>query len=300
MFEKKTVGIVTVLYNSRKMLSDFFESLDKQSYKDFILYVIDNKSTDDSLNLARKLAMSVGFTVILIENKENLGVAEGNNIGIKAAIKDRCEYILLSNNDICFSENIIGQMVSKLLESSSELLVPKIYFYDEPHFVWYAGGEFNSFCRPIHYGYMKEDNQVSQLEQEVSYAPTCFMLIKSSVFEEVGLMDEHYFVYYDDTDFAWRAMVLHKKKLLYYPSIYIYHKEGASTGGNKSDFSLYYQSRNQVYFALKNLSFFQKVLYFSYEIVRVLFKEIPILCNSQRKLLLNAVRDGIKMHQTVK
>lgn len=300
MKDKKTVGIVTVLYNSRKMLHDFFQSLNGQSYKDFILYVIDNNSTDDSLSLSRELSFNVSFKVIIIENKENFGVAEGNNIGIKAAIKDGCEYILLSNNDICFSSNVIGQMVTKLFESDSELIVPKIYFYDTPNLLWYAGGEFNSFYRPIHYGYMEEDNSNFQVEKEVSYAPTCFMLIKSSVFEEVGLMDKNYFVYYDDTDFAWRSMILHKKRLLYYPSVSIYHKEGASTGGNKSDFSLYYQGRNQIYFALKNLSLFQKILYISYETIRFILKEIPTLGKHQRILLLNAFRDGAKLYRSVK
>ena len=94
------IGIVTVLYNSAGVLPEFFETLGTQRYTNFILYIVDNKSPDDSLAVARKLCASARFETVVIENEENYGVAKGNNIGIKAALRDGCDRVLLSNNDI--------------------------------------------------------------------------------------------------------------------------------------------------------------------------------------------------------
>ena len=93
------IGIVTILYNSEAVLDDFFESLSHQTFKNFILYIVDNLSPDNSLSRAKSLGKKVDFECVYIENGQNFGVAKGNNIGIKAALKDGCNYILLSNND---------------------------------------------------------------------------------------------------------------------------------------------------------------------------------------------------------
>lgn len=69
------IGIVTVLYNSESVLSDFFTSLEQQTYKNFILYVIDNASPDNSLQIAREMADKMPFRVVFIENPVNGGIA---------------------------------------------------------------------------------------------------------------------------------------------------------------------------------------------------------------------------------
>ncbi|MDP4277417.1 MAG: glycosyltransferase family 2 protein, partial [Bacteroidota bacterium] len=87
----------------------------------------------------------------------------------------------------------------------------------------------------------------------MTFAPTCFLLIRRDVFEKVGLMDERYFVYWDDTDFVYRAVMKQHHTLWYIPASVVHHKEGTSTGV-LSDFSIRFQYRNLVYFALKNYS----------------------------------------------
>ena len=102
------VGVVTVTYNSQQVLPDFFASLWSQTHTNFVLYAVDNASSDDSVQLVRAEADE---RIRLIENASNVGVAAGNNIGITAARNDGCEYVLLLNNDTVFSGSLLANPV---------------------------------------------------------------------------------------------------------------------------------------------------------------------------------------------
>ena len=94
------IGIVTVLYNSESVLDDFFRTLNEQTYRDFSLYVVDNCSTDAGVERALELSKHCFFKTTIIAESENWGVAKGNNIGIRQALADGCQYILLAINSI--------------------------------------------------------------------------------------------------------------------------------------------------------------------------------------------------------
>jgi GT2 family glycosyltransferase len=195
----------------------------------------------------------VSFPVVFIENEQNLGVAKGNNEGIESALKDGCALVLLSNNDIQLEPDAIESLLAGLVETSADLAVPKIYYSDSKT-IWAAGGDIDYRSgTPRHYGIDEVDKGQYQARKAVSYAPSCFMLIRSEVFQSIGLMDENYFVYFDDVDFVYRALT-GGKTLFYIPESAIYHNCGHSTGG-MSDFSVYHVYRNRIYFALKNLPF---------------------------------------------
>lgn len=253
--EEKKIGIVTVLYNSEKVLDDFFDSLKRQTYKNFILYVVDNASPDNSLEKARKIAADCEFKTKFIANKENYGVAKGNNQGIINALYDECDYVLLSNNDIILENDTIELLYKGMIENKADMAVPKIYLHNSTK-LWCAGGKYNRFNNnTIHFGYNKEDCEKYSKLKKVSYAPTCFMLIEKSVFYDVGLMDEKFFVYYDDTDFVYRSQKLHKR-LFYIPESKMQHKESVCTG-KRSDFFYRYVYRNRIYFASKHRKFWK-------------------------------------------
>jgi GT2 family glycosyltransferase len=244
------IGIVTVLYNSETVLKDFFISLDSQTYASITLYVIDNKSPDNSLALARELSKTVRFNTVFIANEDNYGVAKGNNQGIQKAIADGFDYILLSNNDVVLDPFCIERLYQGLIAQQADMAVPKIFYFNSP-FLWAAGGYFNKWNGlNFHYGDHKNDAPVFSTSKEVTYAATCFMLINKRVFEKTGLMDEAYFVYWDDVDFVYRAR---KQGLIlwYIPESVLWHKESTSTGV-MSDFSIRFSFRNMVYFAMKN------------------------------------------------
>lgn len=285
------IGIVTVLYKSETVLSDFFESLNCQTYKNFSLYVVDNKSPDNSLLLIDKLKRRYSFDVVIIANEDNYGIAKGNNIGIKKALEDGCDWILLSNNDVAFGENTIELLLNgTAINNRVDMFVPKIYFWNT-NLLWFAGGRYSFYNGwTVHRGYKKEDCGHFNIPQRILYAPTCFMLIRSSVFDKVGFMDENYFVYWDDTDFVSRALK-ENLKLWYIPQSVVYHKESTSTG-KQSDFSVYYLNRNFIYFICKNRSFFQSIYYILFQLFVHVLKRIFVLSFHQWKLVFKAYIDG--------
>ena len=247
------IGIVTVLYKSETVLEDFFISISSQSYQDYILYIIDNSASIESEKLVHDYAKKFNILerIVYLPSPTNLGVAEGNNVGILAAQKEDCDYILLSNNDILIKdENLFQNMINEAVSKQINILIPKIHFYDSNE-IWFISGHINKFRAKCFHtnNYTIDTGQFDQLT-ECSYAPTCFMLIHKSVFEKVGLMDEKYFVYYDDTDFLWRCHLKNIKVNIFTKGV-IEHKEGKSTGGQTSDFSFYYFTRNRFYFASK-------------------------------------------------
>ena len=291
------IGIVTVLYNSGPVLEDFFQTLNLQTYKDFILYIVDNKSSDNSLSEAKRLAETVDFQCVMMPQDENGGVARGNNIGIKAALEDKCDYVLLANNDIVLEKDTIEKLLEGLLRKKATLAVPKIYFWNTDKILWTAGGKFLIFkAITCQFGFGETDLGQYDRDVQIGYSPTCFMLIDSNVFQRVGMMDEKYFVYYDDTDFVWRSLYNEHESLYYFYESRLYHKVSFSTGGEQSDFYLKYMSRNRVYFALKNYPFHYCICVFSFLFAK--FWAIDLWKDSFKrvKMRLNAYREGFVLY----
>ncbi len=292
------IGIVTVLYNSASVLEAYFKSLSEQTCKNFILFVVDNKSPDNSLTLVERLALeySSEYETKIIKNDDNYGVAKGNNIGICRAKAAGCDYILLSNNDIELKNDCIEKLLYQSETYGMDMVVPKIYFYDEP-LIWYAGGDFKWVSGTIRqWGYLsKDEKSIYSKCHLVDYAPTCFMLVKMKVFNEVGLFDEKYFVYYDDTDWVYRCKKA-KKNLLYYPETCIWHKESTSTGGMRSDFYLHYAKRNQVYFCRKNFGLIHLAIVFVANLFYYGIKSRFQYTVRQRQIIEKAYLEGLKMN----
>jgi hypothetical protein len=253
------VGVVTVTFCSGEVLPDFFRSLDLQTYRNFLLFSIDNASTDSSVEQLRAYR---GCEHIVIANDTNLGVAAANNQGIRASIDAGCEYVLLINNDVVFEPNVFQQLINGMYLHNCQMTTPIIYYHDRADVVWYAGGLFEPSLgyRPRHLGDgIKDEGQFAQ-PTTVEYCPTCCIMIRSEVFHRIGLMDDRYFVYSDDVDFMYRAR---RASLLTYliPEAKIWHKVSSLTGGNLSDFALYYGARGRTLFLCKHLGRFRGTLW---------------------------------------
>ncbi len=288
------IGLVTVLFKSDEVLPDFFKSIAKQTHKDYILYLVDNSSNIISDNIIQKCLVEDSITTYRhIKNTANVGVAEGNNIGIRQALQDDCSYILILNNDIELEQDFVFSTMLSLCEKHGEkIIVPKIFYYDTRK-IWMAGGTMNKWrALGIHYGDGKDDAAEYNVARHITYAPTCFMLIESSVFKKIGLMDEKYFAYYDDTDFVFRACKS-GYKMYYEPAITVLHKVSSSTGGDSS-FYVYYSNRNKIYFIRKNLKGLVKYFAILYTFFTRIFYYIRF-DKVQRKKLVQALSDGFKI-----
>jgi GT2 family glycosyltransferase len=287
------LGLVTVLFKSDDVLEGFFKSLSIQKYTNYHLYLIDNSPTPSTNELLQQLSNQypqISFSHV--KNETNVGVAKGNNQGIELALSEGSEYVLLLNNDIEFyQEDLIDHMVEIADDRLEHLLIPKIFYFGG-RIIWMAGGKTSALkAISSHVGVDEEDNGQYDNIRHFDYAPTCFMLVSRKVFESIGLMDESYFVYYDDTDFLYRAKNA-GFKILYLPKLEIFHKVSSSTGGGESLFSIFYLNRNRLFFIRKNLKFPFKYLALTYTL---LTRAIWLLKykKPEREQLLKAISNGL-------
>ena len=252
------IGVVTVTYNSDKVLQPFLSDLFAQSFHNFNLYVVDNASEDKTLKILDDLNDN---RVNQIRNQYNIGVAAANNIGIKKALEDKCSHILILNNDIEFSNSLFKDMLMSIKKENCSMMTPKIMYHSNKEIIWYAGGGFkksNGYL-PFHTGFNENIKNNNYQSLYVDYASTCCLLIKKDVFETIGYMDEKYFVYFDDTDFLFRVKKEGVHKIYYDSQITLFHKVGSLTKSLTKEFERSYRThfflkqniRNHIYFLRK-------------------------------------------------
>ena len=287
------LGLVTVLFNSPDVLPEFFESLATQTDRDWHLEVIDNSTDERSIETARGCAGRLGLNqVAFTRNTENVGVARANNQGIVNCQRQSCEYVVLLNNDICFGPRLLAQ-IREALVNGQDIVAPRVLYHDDGT-IWYGGGRIRPIAATAeHYRNQQPVSEEDLQSRYTGYAPTCFMAIRAEVFDRVGLMDERYFVYYDDTDFVYRCQK-QGYRILYLGNAELRHKVSSSTGGSSSDFSVYYYNRNRLYFINKNLKGFELIAARAWYYLTRLIKYLTY-SSDKRAILARAVSDGSKM-----
>lgn len=252
------IGLVTITYNSADVLQPFLNCVWQQTHNNLVLYIIDNASEDDTLLILEK---ENDVRLQIINNSSNFGVAKANNQGIKRAITDDCDQVLIINNDVEFETTLIEKLIQVQTEKSCSLVTPRMMYFDNPNYIWYAGSWFikKKGYLPLHRGMKELDQGQYDKIVEVEYAPTCCLLVKKEVFQDIGLMDEKYFVYFDDTDFSYRVWKDKRYKMFYSPNVKFYHKVGSLTKSfNKveekifrGDFFIQQNTKNHIYFLKK-------------------------------------------------
>ena len=244
--------IVIVNWNRPHDTIECINSVKSINYNNYNIVIVDNGSNDNSPDIINNMHDDV----ILIKNKENLGFAGGNNVGIRFALDNGAEYIWLLNNDTVVHQNALTAMVDlgeRIPESG--ILGSKIYYYDKPELIWYAGATIN--WRKVvswHTGINQVDQPQYCVINEVDRVTGCSMLVKRDFCERIGLMDEKLFLYVEEVDWCVRA----KKagyKILYVPESKVYHKISSSTGEDFDIIYNYFNTRNFLYVIKKNMSF---------------------------------------------
>ncbi len=195
----KRVAIIVLNYNNpiatiRCLNSIKLLSRGKAKYE---VIVVDNGSTDDSVKQIRINHRDISF----IESKSNLGYAGGNNLGIKTALGSDFDYVLLLNND---TQIIDEQMLDRLIAQNTDLTAPLIKFHKNGQpFVDFGGMIDRLMGRNTHLEYQFEETP--KVVPQPDYLSGTCILINSKVFKTVGLLDDKYFLYYEDVDFCLRA-----------------------------------------------------------------------------------------------
>ncbi|MEM7034124.1 MAG: glycosyltransferase family 2 protein [Chloroflexota bacterium] len=219
------------------------DSLQQLHYQHVQIVVADNGSTDDSVQRIRAYSDQVA----IVENEENLGFAGGNNQGIKYALQQGADYIMLLNNDTVVAPDMVDHLLQAFHSDSNLGLVgPSIYYMDQPEDLWFTGMNFpfNIYFIGRHLlVYAKE----AEKKIDVGFISGCCMLIKTSVIEKVGMLNEDYFMYYEDLDFCLQVQY-GGFTLAYISAAKMWHKVSASSGGKSSPMKQYYQVKSSIFF----------------------------------------------------
>jgi hypothetical protein len=199
--------------------------------------------------------------IALIGAGSNFGFAEGNNIGIRYALK-RCspEYILLLNNDAVVEHRLLSSLVSLgERDGSIGMIGPKICRYIEPQEVWAVGGRVNLFTGKAGNNGCGAPSRDYRGVVEVDYATGCCLLVKRDLVVEVGLLDPSYFCYFEDSDWALRSRIQGFRSVIDCDTV-ILHKGGGSIN-TSSGRLYYYHYRNRLLFMRKNGEWYHMVTF---------------------------------------
>ena len=227
-----SIAIIVLNWNGRDLTLDCLRSLAAVTTPHVRIILVDNASTDGSADAVRE---HYGSRVTLIENAQNLGFAAGNNVGIRRALDDGADFILLLNNDTVVAPDFVEHLHKPMLSSPDiGITAPKIYYAEPKNQIWFAGGEL-SMWRGIarHTGIRETDRGQYDREHDIDYATGCAFLVRRAVLEKIGDLDPGYRAYFEDADFCVRARRA-GFRIRYIPAAHVWHRISASTGGQLS------------------------------------------------------------------
>lgn len=252
--ELPLVSIITVNYGQSGVTLEFLESLRKISYPNIEIFVVDNASPNDNPDKIKELYPEI----ILLKTEKNLGFAGGNNVAVREA---KGKYMLFINNDTEVEQGFLEPMVS-LLESDPKIgmVSPKIHYFHTPNTFQFAGfTPINPITiRNFAIGFGEQDHGQYNMTCETGSIFGAAMLVPRKVIEEVGMMTEVFFLYYEEHDWAERI----KKagyKIYYDGRVVVHHKESISTVKDSS-FQIYYLNRGRILYAKRNSKGINKLL----------------------------------------
>jgi len=235
MLTDPLVSIVIVNWNGRDVTIECLQSLSKVKYSNFRIIVIDNASTDGSPEAIR----STFPLVTLLTMKENLLFAGGTNAGLRLALSEGAAMMLLLNNDTTVDPEFLGHLVHRLQsDGRAGMAAPLIYYHSAPDRIWSAGGALSFWTGTMkHLGIRELERGQHAGVREVDFASGCCILVKRTVVEHIGLLDESFRMYAEDADWCMKAR-LHGYSVLLDPAAKIWHKVSVSAGGHLSLFKL--------------------------------------------------------------
>jgi GT2 family glycosyltransferase len=246
----KPVALILLNWNTPQHTANCILSL--QHYCDdslFDILVVDNGSVDNSLSILQ----SQFPDLIYIDNKENLGFAEGNNRGLQYSLANGYTYSLVMNNDTLVDEDLVSTLMQHMDGHTQAAAVqPAIYWLHNKTTIWNGAGSFNSALGKTISSTKIPDANDLKTAQTVEWVTGCCMMIRNAPLTMCGLFNSKFFLYYEDVELSFRLREC-GYELHYLPSAKMYHEAGVSAKVKKQEGFLspvihYYISRNHIWF----------------------------------------------------
>lgn len=245
------IAAVICNYNKSVYVTNCIQSVIESAFQDFDIIVVDNASTDDSVERIRS---TYGNRVKLIVNEENLGGSGGFNTGIRYAVEQGYEYVWCLDNDVLVDENAIGELAA-FMEQHPEVGMTgsKVYHMEAPDYVQQFGIDviWDEYCCEAKYYNRLEDGSMPEVVYSDAVA-ACSVLVRTSLIRQIGPLPEENFLYWDDTEWGIRCNRA-GYKVASLGSSKVLHCMGAKKE-SVNTFPLYYSWRNWIRFFMKYTS----------------------------------------------
>ena len=241
--------LVTVILNTNRRddTLECINSLNASTYDNHSIIVLDNQSTDGSVDVIKNTYPEIQ----IIELHENLGYGGNNNVGIKAAIERKADWIFVLNEDVIVSPNCLEQIVeSGERDPDIGIIGPIVYHHQSPHLIQSAGGTLGQHWEVAHAAVDEPDHGQFNNTREVDWISGCGIVVRRQAIEEVGLIDDRFFYYWDETEWCMR---MHDNgwKVILVPSAKIWHK-GVTVNHQPKPTVTYYATRNRLHTLAKH------------------------------------------------
>lgn len=255
----KKIGIIIVNYNGRRYLNGLFFSLAQVDYDgEWEIVFIDNASTDNSLDYVKERFLPKFSNLKIIESKDNLGFAGGNNIGMEYLIKNNFNYAYLLNQDTVVDRDFLKNVVKHMKEGVGSVQ-SKLLLFDKEDASNSLGNamHFLGFGYCFGYGMSKENTkkylegwQKRDKELNIAYGSGAGLLLNIEILKKVGLFEDYFFMYHEDLDLGWRMRLAGYRNVLA-PDSVVYHKYEFS----KSIQKYYWMERNRFIVLFQNFNY---------------------------------------------
>jgi GT2 family glycosyltransferase len=295
------IAIIIINWNTYQLTFNCLKSLNACTYSNKTIFLVDNGSKDGS---GDKIALEFP-DINYIKNEINEGFTGANNKALKVILKQNYDYVLLLNNDTEVEPNFLS-LLEATMDSDKNLAAtqPLILDFPNKNTIWNAGGSFNSFfclfktrCKGMIY------SPKLKIDTSTQWITGCCILVKIAVIREIGLLDNRFFIYFEDADWSIRMTNL-GYKLGVVPKSIIYHlssgsnkKNNTSNEGNISPYAHYLNVRNHIYL-IKKYTFFNSIGSWGYQILKITSYSIYFILRGRFekfRMVWRGVLDGIKI-----
>lgn len=233
-------AVIVLNWNGRDDTIRCLQSLKGQVNAAFRVIVVDNGSADDSVSAIRRSFPEVE----IVETGENLGYAEGNNVGIRRELDAGAEYVLVVNNDTILESDCVSAMVREArAHPEAAAIGAKNFSLKNQRAIYNFGGRFDWMGRPRLVKHSHTDDVQTESPQTTAWLSGCAILFNRRALEQVGLFDPRYFLLFEETDWCIRARRANFTLRLA-PEAHVWHERAASFGSKQSAKYLYYYTRN--------------------------------------------------------
>ena len=280
------VSVVTPNYNGEEFLKNYFSSLNEDSECIGEVIIIDNGSSDSSLDYIK--GSTFNFPVVVIENDENLGFAPAVNQGI---LKARYDYIFSLNNDTEIQKGSIKAMLELISDEEVFSVQAKMLQAADRNLIDDAGDEYNILGWTKKTGENLPSKHYSHVT-EIFSSSAGAALYKKELLNKLGLFDDNYFAYMEDVDLGIRAQINGYKNLLC-PDAVVYHLGSATSGSRYNEFKVKLAARNNVWTVYKNLPVLMILINFIFLFFGFLIKYVFFFIKGYGPYYLEGIREGL-------